>query len=428
MLRRQSDGLGKELYLEKLDNGLEICILPKPGFHGKTAVFATRFGSNDSDFMTGSGHRIQVPGGVAHFLEHKLFDMPEFDTFEEFGKLGVSVNAYTSHFMTAYLFSGTDNFYPALNLLLDFVQTPYFTAETVEKEKGIIEQEIRMYDDHPDWQLYVTLLQNLYEKHPIREDIAGTVESIRKITPADLMRCYENFYHPGNMVLYLGGDFSPQEVRDFVKENQLRKNISPQVPPKVFFPEERKNIFRRHSVREMPVSAPQFALGFKHCPEYKHDNLLLDNTVMNIALDVLLGPGSKIYNELYEKQILQDDFNYSVTVNCDVAYTIMACSTNVPEDLEKSLLEALQPERVVQELYEGFSVSKRKMLGQHIMASDALFDIVNQYAAYKVRDMDLASYYPLLSSLTVDETIERFMKLFDVENHASSLILPKSRN
>ena len=198
--------LQEELYYEKLANGLDVYILPKQGFNKSFATFTTKYGSVDNHFKSLEKQEfVQVPDGIAHFLEHKLFEKEDGDVFQQFSKQGASANAFTSFTRTAYLFSSTSEFEQNLTTLIDFVQDPYFSEKTVEKEKGIIGQEINMYDDNPDWRLYFGTIANMYHHHPVKIDIAGTVESIAPITKDMLYECYHTFYHPSNMLLFIIG-------------------------------------------------------------------------------------------------------------------------------------------------------------------------------------------------------------------------------
>ncbi|MFN3367779.1 MAG: EF-P 5-aminopentanol modification-associated protein YfmH, partial [Exiguobacterium mexicanum] len=200
MHKVEFEQLDETLYHEKLENGLEVFILPKKGFSKTFATFTTKYGSIDNHFVPrGEKDAIKVPDGIAHFLEHKMFEKEEGDIFQQFSKQGASANAYTSFTRTAYLFSATGQINENIETLLDFVQEPYFTEQTVEKEKGIIAQEITMYDDQPDWRLYFGIIENMYKNHPVKIDIAGTVDSIQDITAEHLYTCYNTFYHPSNM-------------------------------------------------------------------------------------------------------------------------------------------------------------------------------------------------------------------------------------
>src|SRR3954453_11844038 len=214
----------EEIYHEKLENGLEVFILPKKGFNKTYATFTTKYGSIDNHFMPlEKSEFLKVPDGIAHFLEHKLFEKEDGDVFQQFSKQGASANAFTSFTRTAYLFSSTSNVELNLDTLMDFVQEPYFSEKTVEKEKGIIGQEITMYDDNPDWRLYFGLIQNLYQNHPVKIDIAGTIESISHINKDLLYECYNTFYHPSNMLLFIVGPVDPNQFMDQVRENQSKK-------------------------------------------------------------------------------------------------------------------------------------------------------------------------------------------------------------
>ena len=218
--------LDETLYKETLPNGLDVYILPKKGFSKTFVTFTTNYGSIDREFIPlGKDEPVVVPDGIAHFLEHKMFEKEEGDVFQKFSEKGASANAFTSFTRTAYLFSSTDHVLDNTKTLLDFVQQPYFTEQTVEKEKGIIGQEITMYDDQPDWRLYFGTIENMYKEHPVKIDIAGTIETISHITAEHLYECYNTFYHPSNMVLFVVGAVNPEEMMNFIKADKQRKNL-----------------------------------------------------------------------------------------------------------------------------------------------------------------------------------------------------------
>ena len=203
----------EKLYIEKLENGLTVMIIPKPGMLKKYMIWGTNYGSNDNKFIVpGEENITEVPNGVAHFLEHKLFEQEDgTNSLDTLTALGVNANAYTTNDHTAYLFECTDNFYEAMDELMDYVQHPYFTDENVEKEKGIIGQEISMYDDSPEWRVYLNTLEAMYNKNPVKIDITGTIDTISKIDKEILYKCYNTFYHPSNMAIVISGDFKPEE-------------------------------------------------------------------------------------------------------------------------------------------------------------------------------------------------------------------------
>src|SRR5574342_730560 len=233
------DQLDETLHYEECENGLKVYVLEKKGFNKTFATFTTHYGSVDNHFKPlGKQENVKVPDGIAHFLEHKLFEKEQGDVFQQFSKQGASANAFTSFTRTAYLFSSTSNFENNLETLIDFVQEPYFSEKTVEKEKGIIGQEITMYDDNPDWRLYFGLIQNMYKNHPVSIDIAGTIESISHITKDMLYECYETFYHPSNMLLFVVGPISPDETMGMIKGNQSKKEYKNKPEIKRKFDEE----------------------------------------------------------------------------------------------------------------------------------------------------------------------------------------------
>lgn len=218
--------MGETVYQAQLKNGLQVVLLPKPGFAQTFVTFSTHYGSIDRTFRVGQEKDYTVvPDGIAHFLEHKMFESEQGDVFPQFSRYGASANAFTTFDLTSYLFSCTDNLKENLNLLLDFVQDPYFTDTNVEKEKGIIGQEIQMYNDNPDARVFYDLLKALYQEHPVRIEIAGTIDSIAKITKDTLYECYNTFYHPGNMVLFAVGGFDPETVFEWISANQDKKSF-----------------------------------------------------------------------------------------------------------------------------------------------------------------------------------------------------------
>ena len=258
------ENLQETLYNEKLENGLDVYILPKRGFSKTYVTFTTKYGSIDRTFIPlGKDEEVTVPDGIAHFLEHKLFEKEDGDVFQEFSVLGGSANAFTSFTRTAYLFSATDKLYENTEVLLDFVQDPYFTKETVEKEKGIIGQEITMYDDQPDWRLYFGMIENMFHEHPVKIDIAGTIESIDEITAEHLYECYETFYHPSNMVFFVVGAVDPEEMMNFIKENQNKKTFSQAAEITRSFPEEPDSVAQTERTLSMDVTKPKLSFGMK---------------------------------------------------------------------------------------------------------------------------------------------------------------------
>ncbi|PKM80037.1 MAG: peptidase M16, partial [Firmicutes bacterium HGW-Firmicutes-13] len=301
--RIENETLKETVYADTLFPGLEVFVLPKKGYNKKYASFATKFGSIDSKFYVGkNGGVLEVPDGVAHFLEHKLFEEEGGNVFDEFGRLGASANAYTNFNMTNYLFSSTDNFEECFELLLNFVQKPYFTKESVEKEKGIIEQEIRMYQDNPGWRIFFNLLGLLYRVHPVRKDIAGTVESIQEIDENVLYKCYQTFYHPSNMALFVVGDLDAPKIIEQVKVNLEKRNYEVLGEIKRIYPEEPAGIAKRVAEENMEVSQPLLNLGFKDRNiGFTGRDLLKKEISTELLLEIIFGKSSGLYDKLYDE-------------------------------------------------------------------------------------------------------------------------------
>jgi predicted Zn-dependent peptidase len=257
------DKLQETLYHEVMDNGLQVYVLPKSGFRKTYATFATKYGSVDNHFRVAGGEETTVPDGIAHFLEHKMFEEPEGDIFATFASNGASANAFTSFDQTVYLFSATENIETNLSTLVDFVQRPYFTDENVEKEKGIIGQEINMYADNPDWRVYFGLIEALYAKHPVHIDIAGTIESIGTITKETLYTCYNSFYHPSNMLLFIVGGVEPEKVFELIRSNQAGKSYDKQGEIERIFETEPEQVATKRKESKLAVSMPKCLFGFK---------------------------------------------------------------------------------------------------------------------------------------------------------------------
>lgn len=250
--------------MKKWITSTQVYILPKPEFNKTFATFTTNYGSIDNQFVPlNENEMTKVPDGIAHFLEHKLFEKEDGDVFQQFSKQGASANAFTSFTRTAYLFSCTSNFEENLETLVDFVQEPYFSEKTVEKEKGIIGQEITMYDDNPDWRLYFGTIQNMYKNHPVKIDIAGTIESISHINKDLLYTCYETFYHPSNMLLFIVGPVDAEKVMKQVRDNQQKKDYKEISDIQRHFDEEPETVDQEKQVLKMPVQSSKCMVGLK---------------------------------------------------------------------------------------------------------------------------------------------------------------------
>ena len=306
----ESPALREKYICCRHSSGLTLMLYPNRAYSSVTACYSAHYGSADNLFVPAPGEKpVAVPEGIAHFLEHKLFEDEDGDAFEKFGRTGAFANAFTSFDKTAFYFTCTDRFRENLEILLNFVQSPYFTAETVQKEQGIIGQEIRMYDDDPDWQVLFGMLQGMYARHSIRIDTAGTVESIARITPELLYSCYRTFYRPGNMVLSVAGNFDPETVLSCCD-----RLIRPAEPFEVQRMQEEEPVqpLTGRKVRRMPVSKPQFCIGFKQEPAADESDRLRDFILDKLASNCLYGDTTDFYRRHYQSGLINSCFGSSV--------------------------------------------------------------------------------------------------------------------
>ena len=313
--------LKETLFHEKLENGLEVYLLPKVGFEKTYGLFSTNFGSIDTTFVPlGQKEMIKVEDGIAHFLEHKMFDMKDGDAADKFAKLGASSNAFTSSSRTAYLFSTTTNENACVELLLNFVQSLDITDESVEKEKGIICQEIKMYDDDPDWRVYFGAIANLYHKHPVRIDIAGTCDTVNNTYKDMLELCYHTFYHPHNMMLFVVGNIQPEELVDVIKENQNKKHFLPETSIQRKKIEEPESVAVKEQIDIMQVEMNKLIVSIKvndimTDPQEKIKRELS----FNLLFDLYFSKSSVLYNEWLSKGYINETFSANFTQERDYA-------------------------------------------------------------------------------------------------------------
>ena len=423
-----NDILKEEVYYGKLDNGLDVYFMPKKGFTKKFAVLATNYGSNDLEFIPiNQTEKFKVNEGIAHFLEHKMFEQPDGgNAFDKFSKLGASANAYTNFTMTAYLFSCTENFYESLQHLIDYVQTPYFTDENVEKEKGIIEQEIKMYNDDPDWNVYFNCLKAMYSKYPVNIDIAGTVDSIYKITKEELYTCYNTFYNPGNMILFVVGDVDAEKVMEIAKKSnhydvdKLKNEIER------FYPEEPKTVNEKEIVAEFPISMPMFNIGFKDSDVgMKGKELLRKEVITEILLDMILKRGSEIFEELYMSGLINDNFGCGFTSQVDYGYTLIGGESNEPRKVKDTIIKYINKYKEDGLSEDDFNRVKKKKMGQFIKYFDSVNFIANNFISYKFKGINLMDYLEVIKQVKFEEVEERLKNHLKEEYCSISIVEPK---
>ncbi len=332
----QYERLGETVYCETLPNGLELRVIPKPDHAKKYAFFATRYGGMDTRFQL-SGRWLDTPAGIAHYLEHKMFDTKEGNALQELAKNGAEPNAFTSNAMTGYYFDSTDHFDENLEILLSFVSVPWFTDESVAKEQGIIGQEIRMIEDNPDWQIYVRMLRALYSVSTARTSIAGTVESISHITAETLYDCHKAFYTPSNMILTVVGNVDPVKVSDLARR-VLPKEGGPAVPRD--YGQEPETVAERETRLAMEVSSPQFLTGYKCRPVPEGEDRLRAMILGDLACDLLFGESSPLYQRLYGQGLINSSFGGDFELMPGVAYLYAGGESKEP----RAVAEELQKE------------------------------------------------------------------------------------
>jgi len=305
--------VGETLYEYRHESGLKVFFVKKAGYNKKTAMFGTNYGSIDNVFkVQGSDREIEVPDGIAHFLEHKLFEQKDGNMLDKFSRLGASPNAFTSFTQTVYYFSCTDLFEDNFRMLLDYVQNPWLTDENVEKEKGIIGQEIRMYEDNAEWRVFFNLLECLYVKHPAKLEIAGSIESISKITKELLYDCYHTFYTPSNMIVVVVGDLEPEGVFSIV-DDMIKFKDRGKVEKR--YPDEPEELNSEYREQKLSVSMPLFYMGIKDNKRVSGAELLKRRIALSIALNDTMGRSSTLYNRLYEEGLINDSFRFEASLD-----------------------------------------------------------------------------------------------------------------
>jgi predicted Zn-dependent peptidase len=414
---------------EQLLNGLDVYVIPMPGYSQTFALFSTKYGSIDREFIVpGESEPTVVPDGIAHFLEHKMFEQESGeDVFKLFAKYGASSNAFTSFDTTAYLFSTTSAVEENLNILLDYVQDPYFTDENVEKEKGIIGQEIRMYEDNPGWVVYFNLLRGFYKDHPIKIDIAGTIESISQITKETLYKCYNTFYHPSNMNLVVVGDVDPARIIQVVRDNQARKDFKRQPDIQRIYPEEADEVAEARIEAHMAVSILKVYFGYKDMRSVglTGNDLIANEYATAIGLEALIGNSSSLFNRLYESGLIDKQFGWSYDVSPLFAHSAIGGNSPDPEQLLQTVFAAFAEAREKGIKKEDFERAKRKLIGQVLSDLDSPRGICRQFALYNLRGADFFETVPVLESLTLEQVNQRLQEHLREECRSVSLILPK---
>jgi predicted Zn-dependent peptidase len=421
------DQLEETLYYEKLDNGLDVYILPKKGFSKTFVTFTTKYGSIDRSFVPlGEEEAITVPDGIAHFLEHKMFEKEDGDVFQKFSQFGASANAFTSFTRTAYLFSATDHIEESTNTLLDFVQQPYFTEQTVNKEKGIIGQEIQMYDDQPDWRVYFGSIENLYHNHPVKIDIAGTVESIDGITAEHLYTCYNTFYHPSNMLLFAIGNVEPEDMMQTIRDNQNAKTFAPVTPIERLFDEEPTAVAVADRKLQMDVQKPKAYVSFKAREvNLQGREMMKHELAIELALDLLYGRSSTFYETIYQNGWIDESYSYDFSLEKGFGFAMVGSDTAHPEELLAAVKDVMNQAAVeLPFTQQDLDRVKRRKIGFTLRALNSIEFIANQFTRYKFNDMNLFDIVPVIEELTVADVKEALASITGDTQQSTFVIEP----
>ena len=417
-------GLSEQVYREVLPNGLTIAVVPRPGFSKKLAYFVTDYGAIHTDF-TLNGQAIQAPAGVAHYLEHKLFDMPDGDVMNKFAALGASPNAFTSYDLTAYYFSCTDNFAPCLRLLLEFVSTPYFTKESVAKEQGIIGQEIDMNEDNPDTRIFEDLMQAMYRNHPIRVPILGDRESIAQITPEILHLCHKAFYRPGNMLLCVIGDVDPEEVKTIAQailpeEDTAQVSRIQQWTEEMTCPKEKTEV-------SMEIAMPMFQLGFKCEPPAMGDEAVRKEAIGDLAAEALFGESSALYLRLYEEGLIDTSFGGGFETVDGMSMLTASGDSDDPETVKDAILQEaarLCKEGIPQ---ADFLRMKRSAFGRRIRDLDSFSSVAFRICAYHFSGFDYFRFPEIYQAVETEDVLTFLQQVVTPQRCCLSVIYPRLR-
>ena len=411
----------EKLYIEKLDNGLTVMIIPKSGIQKKYVIWGTNYGSNDNKFIVpGENGETEVPNGVAHFLEHKLFEQENgTNSLDTLTALGVNANAYTTNDHTAYLFECTDNFYEALDELMDYVQHPYFTDENVEKEKGIIGQEIMMYDDYPDWQVYLNAMKAMYHKNPIKIDITGTIETISHIDKDILYKCYKTFYNPSNMALVVCGDFNPEEIIEEIKKRLLNNKNQGEI--KRITSEEKNSIVQEIIEKKFEVSRPLFTIGIKD-DTTNQEKIVKKHIAIEILMNLIIGRSSKLYKKLYNEGILSGQPSLDYEFGKTYAHVLITGQATEPEKLYKDFkntVKQFKEQGINEQDYERI---KKLIYGGYVKEYNDIQDISRMFLADYFKGINSFEYIEEIEGINLKYLNQILTDVFREENMILSIV------
>lgn len=413
----KSDRAGDSYYKINHPTGLTVYVYPKEGYKSAYAIIGTKYGSINTCFSCDGGEKITVPDGIAHYLEHKLFESEEGDVFAKFAQTGANANAYTSFEKTCYLFSCTSKFDESFEMLLDFVQDPYFTAQTVAKEQGIIGQEIKMYDDSPDWRVMFNMLGGMYQNHPVKIDIAGTVETIAQITAEKLYQVYNVFYNLGNMALCVAGNVTPEQVLK-ICDKMLKNNEKHEI--KNYFEDEPYEIAEPYVEQNFPVSMPMFNLGFKEKPDSVLTEKQLAET--NILLSMLASPASSLYRSLMDANLINSTFSYELFDGPGYCSVIFGGESRAPKQAAEMIKQFISKYKANGLNKEDFDIARKSVYGDVISSLNSVSSIANAILDYHFNDNEMFKYINAIENTSFEDVNAKLQKMLDVNNCTLSVV------
>lgn len=412
------DCAGNERYV--LPSGLTVLVRPMPGYAAAHAVVAARFGSIDVHFRLG-GQELTLPAGVAHYLEHKMFEDQEGDAFAKFARTGANANAFTSFDRTCYYFTATSAVDESLDVLLGMLTHPYFTDETVAKEQGIIAQEIKMYEDSPDWRLVTELCQCLYHSHPIRVDIAGTCDSIARITPAMLYDCCQAFYAPANLVLAAAGNLTARQVLDACARAGLDRPAAAPAAQRILAPEP-MTLARPQKTLRMAVAKPCFGIGYKEEPLAPGDGRT--EALYDLILCCLCGGMSPLYRRLYDEGLVNPGFGGEVLRADGCCCILFTGESDQPDTVRRLLQEEIERLRAEGVDREVFTLCKNEKYGQLVENLENVEDSASQMADFALMGQTVAQQIEMLAGLTPEDADAALQRILQPSRMARVRILP----
>ncbi len=413
----KSQRVGDSYYKINHPSGLTIYVYPKEGYKSTYAIFGTKYGSINTCFSVDDGEKITVPDGIAHYLEHKLFESEDGDAFAKYAKTGANANAYTSFEKTCYLFSCTEKFEESLEILLGFVQDPYFTAQTVAKEQGIIGQEIKMYDDSPDWRVMFNMLECMYRNHPVKIDIAGTVESISHITAEKLYEVYNVFYNLNNMVLCVAGNATVEQVVK-IADKMLKKADKHKITN--YFEDEPYEIVKDYVEQSFPVSMPLFNLGYKE----RADKMLNEKELAQteILLSMLASDTSVLYRNLMDAQLINSSFSYELFEGPGYCSVIFGGESRYPQKAAEMIKAYISEVKKNGLSREEFEIAQKAVYGDAVSSLNSVSSISNMIADYHFNGNELFSYIDAIANVTFDDVTTRLSQMLDNNNCTLSVV------